>query len=73
MRMAIYSLAIWLTAASAWAVEPPKMRELLTVMGFDVAIGATGHNIRNLKENIEGRTSEFDEVWDRTVDEFFPE
>lgn len=72
MLRAILVSTVLLFALPAHAVEVEKMRELLRIMGFDVAMEAIGPSFSGAKEGIGGRTPEFDDVWDRTALEVFP-
>ncbi|MEM7438278.1 MAG: hypothetical protein AAF393_01675 [Pseudomonadota bacterium] len=48
------------------------MRDLLRLMGFDVAMEAVGPSFARANEGIGGRTPEFDDIWQRTAADVFP-
>lgn len=73
MRRRLIPLAAFLLLLplQAAAVEAAKMRQLLALMGFDVAVAATAPGLKSAKQGIAGRTPAFDDIWDRTVDQLF--
>lgn len=72
MRLVLSLVLSLALSGPGWAVETAQMRDLLRLMGFDVAMDAVGPSIRRGKSSINGTTEEFNAVWDRTVEEFFP-